>query len=547
MGIERTIDITSSQRKTVLALIQQYLPGVAVWAYGSRVKWTSRPRSDLDLVAFVPPEQKDRVGDLREAFEESDLPFKVDLFVWDEVPESFREQIEGEHINLVDSSEKENDWDEYTVGQIADIVGGGTPSTKDPDNFGGNIPWLTPKDLSGPHARYITCGERNLSQKGLENSSAKLLPSGSVLLSTRAPVGYVAIAKNPISTNQGFRSLVPHEGFSSEYLYYWLVQNTEKLKQHATGTTFDELSGSALGSIRIRLPSLIEQRAIADVLSTLDDKIELNCRMNETLEEMARALFKSWFVDFDPVRAKMENRDTGLPKHIADLFPDRLVDSELGQIPEGWVVRALGDVSSKPQYGYTASAKQNAERKFLRITDINKKPWIEWDSVPYCDITSKDYEKYKLHKNDVLITRMADPGHGCLIEEEIDAVFASYLIRFCLVHQRFARFFQYWLRSPPYWKLVGERCAGTTRVSLNAKVLGEFPLIVPSTPLLDLFEVWVSGFRGRVTQNVKESRILSTLRDALLPNLLSGKFKLPYDSKSECTKVRVKYGNSHTA
>ncbi|MCY4611604.1 MAG: restriction endonuclease subunit S [Gammaproteobacteria bacterium] len=517
MGIEQAIDITSSQRKTVLALIQQYLPGVAVWAYGSRVKWTSRPQSDLDLVAFASPEQKDRVGDLREAFEESDLPFRVDLFVWDEVPESFREQIEGERINLVDSSEKENDWDEYTIEQIADIVGGGTPSTKDPDNFGGNIPWLTPKDLSEPHARYITCGERSLSQKGLENSSAKLLPSGSVLLSTRAPVGYVAIAKNPISTNQGFRSLVPHEGFPSEYLYYWLIQNTEKLKQYTTGTTFGELSGSALGSIRIRLPSLIEQRAIADVLGTLDDKIELNCRMNETLEEMARALFKSWFVDFDPVRAKMENRDTGLPKHIANLFPDRLAESELGDVPEGWGIRNLADTFDL-EMGQSPSGNTYNEHA---------------DGLPFFQ-GSSDFEfrfpqkrkfctapKRTAQPGDTLVSVRAPVGdinmawEKCCIGRGVAA----------LRHRSGSVSFTYYSAWAIQKQFRQYEHTGTVFGSINKQQFEALRVLEPTAEVINAFDSQVNTLDKRIRNGTSETHLLSFLRDTLLPGLVSGKIQ----------------------
>lgn len=138
------------------------------------------------------------------------------------------------------------EWREYYLGDVADIIGGSTPSTADPSNFNGEIPWLTPKDLSGPHDRYVSRGERSLSRQGLDNCSARLLPANTVLLTTRAPIGYVAIAKNPVATNQGFRNLVPKPGFSSEFLYYWLKAHVEELQRLASGSTFQELSGSAL-------------------------------------------------------------------------------------------------------------------------------------------------------------------------------------------------------------------------------------------------------------------------------------------------------------
>ena len=247
-----------------------------------------------------------------------------------------------------------------------------------------------------------------------------------------------------------------------------------------TGSVQDNINLQTLDELRFPLPPLAEQRAIAHILVTLDDKIELNRRMNQTLEEMARSIFQDWFVDFGPVRAKLEGREPYLPPELWDLFPDRLVDSELGKIPEGWEVKALGELCNRPQYGYTASAKDDpVGPKFLRITDINKLAWILWDTVPHCEITDEDFSKYRLHTGDILIARMADPGHGLVIEEDQMAVFASYLIRFRPRRESYAGFLQYWLRSESYWELVKERGTGTTRTSLNAKVLSEFPLVFP--------------------------------------------------------------------
>jgi type I restriction enzyme S subunit len=288
-----------------------------------------------------------------------------------------------------------------------------------------------------------------------------------------------------------------------------------------------------LQRIRVRIPPLQEQRAIAHILGTLDDKIELNRRMSETLEAMARALFKAWFVDFEPVRAKMEGRWRrgqslpGLPAHLYDLFPDRLVDSELGEIPEGWRVGRLGELSEKPQYGYTASAKEEpVGPKFLRITDINKLAWIDWPTVPYCEIEQEDFEQYRLHPGDVLIARMADPGHGVVIEEQVEAVFASYLIRFRLKDQAYIRYIQYWLRSDGYWELVTSRYAGTTRASLNAQVLSSFQLIIPPKPIASAFSEIVNALRNKVVAAAGESRTLAALRDALLPKLIRGEIRV---------------------
>ena len=316
----------------------------------------------------------------------------------------------------------------------------------------------------------------------------------------------------------------------SLYLYYFF---NSPLGLHLLDTIRRQvavagITGTDLSKLAIPVPPTAEQSAIAHILGTLDDKIELNRRTNETLEAMARALFKSWFVDFDPVHARMEGRETGLPPDIADLFPRRLVNSEMGEIPEGWELNTLGELCHKPQYGYTASAQSEpVGPQFLRITDINKKPWVSWSRVPYCEATNDQFSKYRLSKGDILIARMADPGHGIMIDEEVDAVFASYLIRFRPVENHTARLLQYWLKSDAYWHLVESRATGTTRRSLNAKVLSGFPLVVPPIGVAGAFSEMVGEVRDRVVNNVREMESLAALRDTLLPKLISGEIRVP--------------------
>lgn len=311
-------------------------------------------------------------------------------------------------------------------------------------------------------------------------------------------------------------------GNDPRFLFYML--HTLHLNDFRVGSGQPLLNQTILSQIPATIPVLSEQRRIAHILGTLDDKIELNRQMNETLEATARAIFKSWFVNFDPVKAKVEgHKPACIDTETAALFPSVFQDSPLGKIPEGWKVGTLGDLSHKPQYGYTASAKDEiVGPKFLRITDVNKKSWIEWGPVPYCEITDEDFNKYRLHKGDILIARMADPGHGVMIEEEQEAVFASYLIRFRPVIELYAHFLQYWLRSNNYWKLVKSREIGTTRASLNAKTLSGFPIIIPPQSIIEMFSSQVASLRSRVVSNASEIELLATLRDTLLPKLLSG-------------------------
>ena len=176
-------------------------------------------------------------------------------------------------------------WKECTLGDIGTIVGGATPSTKQPENYyDGDIAWITPKDLANYSNRFISRGERNITEIGLKSCSTQLLPKHTVLFSSRAPIGYIAIANQELCTNQGFKSVVPNEKTDYLFLFYLLKYNKDKIERLGSGTTFKEVSGSTMKNVEIRVPeSIEEQRSIAYFLSILDDKIELNSKINDNL------------------------------------------------------------------------------------------------------------------------------------------------------------------------------------------------------------------------------------------------------------------------
>ena len=188
------------------------------------------------------------------------------------------------------NTKKQHDtqWIKIPISSLGSVVGGGTPSTKHDEYYDGDIAWITPKDLSGHHGRYISHGERSISSEGYNNSSAQKLPAGTVLFSSRAPIGYIAIAKNELCTNQGFKSIVPKPDVcNSDFLYYLLSYYKSDIEAIASGTTFMEVSGTALKNFVVKIPDLSTQEAIAGVLSSFDDKIELNTQINQNLEKRA--------------------------------------------------------------------------------------------------------------------------------------------------------------------------------------------------------------------------------------------------------------------
>lgn len=442
-----------------------------------------------------------------------------------------------------------SEWTKKKISEIANIVGGGTPSTKDPENFNGEIPWLTPKDLSGYSFRYISHGERNISQKGYDSSNAKFVPKGSVLLTTRAPVGYVAIASNPLTTNQGFHTLVLKDGYHSEFVYYLLKGNTDYLRAHATGTTYGELSGSILGRLTFVFPPLPEQRAIAHILGTLDDKIELNRRMNETLEEMARALFKSWFVDFDPVRAKAAVRRehpewsnaqvsrTACPTlkpEIAELFPDEFENSELGEIPKGWKVGKFGDCCTV-KGGYAYKSKDFTDEGFplLRIKNINSDYTVDLYDVVYMpeEIALKTKDFWLDDGDLVMAMTGATIGKFGLIANRYDAPNA-------LLNQRVAKllpkieslrepWFQFisLLVTDVYEQIVNIG-GGSAQPNISSSQIESCQFIVPDDNSIIQFTDIIDPFMRKWLLNLKEKQTLASLRDTLLPKLISGELRM---------------------
>ena len=187
-------------------------------------------------------------------------------------------------------------WIECTLNDIGEIVGGSTPLTAKKEYYGGEIPWITPKDLSSHQNRYIAKGERNITKAGLNSCSATLLPKNTILFTSRAPIGYVAISSTELCTNQGFKSIIPKEEVDNLFVYYLLVYNRNKIISMGSGTTFKEVSGKVMKSIEVKIPQTFRhQKKIASILGRIDDKIELNNKINDNLAELLQALYQQQF------------------------------------------------------------------------------------------------------------------------------------------------------------------------------------------------------------------------------------------------------------
>lgn len=337
-------------------------------------------------------------------------------------------------------------WKWVTLGDIGIVVSGGTPSTKEPEFWNGDIQWVTPADLSNHNEVYISKGSRSISQIGLEYSSACLLPVNSIIFSSRAPIGYVAISKNKLATNQGFKNLIlPTDFINPKYVYYYLKTVKELAENMASGTTFLELSASKFKQIPFPLAPLEEQNFIIDKIEELFSTLD-NCLFQ--LEELL---------------SKSENLKQ---KILDDIF-----------IKKNCKYNPLDQLVDSIDYGYTSKSfksKKTNSIHYLRITDIQNRK-IDWAKVPFCEVTDeKITKKYLLKNDDILFARSGNTvGKSILIINAPKSVYASYLIRIrCnknLINPRFLSFF---MLTSYYWKQINDGITGIGQPNFNGKKLG---------------------------------------------------------------------------
>ncbi len=461
-----------------------------------------------------------------------------------------------------------SEWTLKKVSDMADVVAGGTPSTKNADYYGGDIPWITPKDLSDHKFRYIKCGARSITQAGLEKSSARLLPKDTILFTSRAPIGYLAIAQQEVSTNQGFKNLVLKSGNDPEFFYYLLRNNVHLFESRASGTTFKEVSGQVVKNTELNVPGYSTQKKISRILSSFDNKIELNRKTNEALEQMAQALFKSWFVDFDPVidnaleagntipdelqdRAERRKQQLAKPDHqalpddIRQLFPSEFqLTDELGWVPMRWETRELGNLIDVLETGRRPKggvAKYKSGIPSVGAESIKGIGNFEYGKTKF--VPHEFFEKMKsgkVQEYDVLLYK--DGGKPGEFKPRIGMFgegfpFKEYGINehvFRLRSKKIGQFYLYYqLGSDRVFHDLAVRGGKAAIPGINQKEVKGQLFLVPSKELLEVFNKQVFSFVELMLKNSSSSLTLAKLRDILLPKLISGELRLPSDALSD--------------
>lgn len=362
------------------------------------------------------------------------------------------------------------DWKEYKLSDIMNLIGGGTPKTSVPEYWDGDIPWISVKDFNGER-RFVGITEKTITQAGLDNSSTKILSKGDVIISARGTVGELAIIPSDMAFNQSCYGLRAKEFVDPTFLYYLLKQSVAVLKHNTHGSVFDTITKETFEGINIYLPPLPTQQKIAQILSSLDDKIELNNKINANLEQQAQALFKSWFVDFEPFG---------------------------GEMPAGWKVGKLSDL---------INIKYGKDHK--KLEDGNIPVYGSGGIMRYVEKSLYDNES-------VLIPRKGTLSNVFYIDEpfwSVDTMFYSEM-----KEENIAKFVYFFVKS----KDLEAMNAGSAVPSMTTEILNALELVIPSKEYLAKFETVVSPMFRQKKHCEIENKKLSNLRDTLLPKLMNG-------------------------
>jgi type I restriction enzyme S subunit len=412
---------------------------------------------------------------------------------------------------------------------------------KTPDKTTAGIPLITAKVIKG--GRIETPSEFIAADAYEEWMRRGIPQAGDVVITTEAPLGEVAqLPKGKVALAQRVITLSGKKGLvDNTFLKYLLLSRPfqEDLEARATGTTVVGIKQSVLRKIDLAFPSFLDQKAIAHILGTLDDKIELNRKTNETLEAMAKALFKSWFVDFDPVRAKAEGRPTGLPAEISDLFPDSFEDSELGEIPSGWQCSPLADRAIYLSRGISPAYCEEGGVLVLNQKCVRDSR-ISFEKAKRHDTTRKQIIGREVRRFDALVnsTGVGTLGRVAMMpicQEEVVVDSHITVVRGSNEQESFF-ISSTLLNRQTEIEALGEGSTGQTE--LSRVVLGSVPVIFPSPQLISAYFDFAFIIQDKIERNDQTSVALASARDALLPKLISGEIRIP-DAEKMLEEVGV--------
>lgn len=409
---------------------------------------------------------------------------------------------------------KIENWKEATIGEVATIIGGGTPSTLNPSYWNGDIQWFTPAELNNSK-KYVSKSERTITEQGLKESSAKLLPKGTVLLTTRASIGLTAILKNPACTNQGFQSLIAKDICCNEFLYYVIPLIKDEMLSRASGSTFAEISARKLSTITLQLPPLPEQQRIAKALSDVDALISTTEKLIQKKKNIKQGT--------------MQNLLTGKKRLPGFAKSTRTKMTELGEIPEDWEVKGFG--------AYASIVRGGSPRPIQNFLTTNSDGinWIKIGDVKPEDkyivsteekiIPEGKSRSREVHKGDFILSNSMSFGRPYILQ--IDGCIHDGWLAIQNYQDTFdTDFLYYLLGSDEIFQQYIEMAAGSSVQNLNKEKVAK--LLVPIFDKKEqtaIANVLSSMDKEIETLNAKLEKYRN-LKTAMMQQLLTGKIRL---------------------
>ena len=427
-----------------------------------------------------------------------------------------------------------NEWKEFKISDLIEIIGGGTPKTSIPEYWSGSIPWLSVKDFNTGY-RYVYETEKTITEIGLNNSSTKLLKKDDLIISARGTVGALAQLGRPMAFNQSCYGLRAKEMTTNDFVYYLLKNMIGNIQQNTHGSVFNTITRDTFGILKANLPPLEEQKAIAHILSTLDDKIEVNNQINKTLENMTQTIFKQWFVDFE-----FPNED-GEPYKSSG---GEMIESELGMIPKGWEVKTILDmdliVTDYVANGSFKALKENVTLYeehnyaiFMRNTDLK----CNFNSgMKYVDRHSYDFlKKSRLYGGEVIISNVGDVGSVYLCPYfDQPMTLGNNVIMVKAEKNPTWNYFVYRLfNSREGQGMIDSITGGSAQPKFNKTDFRNLKVVIPSEMFINSYMKTLSSIEDCILLNDKQNSELIKIRDSLLPKLMSGEIRVPLDSDGD--------------
>jgi len=422
-----------------------------------------------------------------------------------------------------------SEWETYAFSELCDIKRGASPRPIHDWLVSTGVPWVKISDASAAHSRFIEETACFIKPEG-KKKSVEVHP-GDLILSNSATPGIPKFLSIEACIHDGWLLLRNFKGLHKMYAYYLLLHERPKLLLQGNGSVFTNLKTDILKNHMVPLPPLEKQKTIASILGTLDDKIELNRKKSETLETMARALFKSWFVDFDPVRAKMEGRWKqgeslpGMPADLWKLFPDMLVDSELGEIPEGWELSIIGE-KADTLLGGTPSRKEDSywdgDVPWINSGKANEFRIIE--PSEYITLTGLHSSSTKLLPSRTTVIAITGATLGQVSLTEISTCANQSIVGVLGNKLLPSEYLYFWIREN-IDELLASKTGGAQQ-HINKNNVNDLSVICPSPAVVDTYLRFSKPVFDRIRTNCFECKVLSVLRDTLLPKLISGELRV---------------------